>query len=80
MSLRAFVDRSSLRAIEGYLKTSDKIGLVTNVDDFILAEGDVDYFKKIFGYRAKIYPRGGHCGNMDYKDNVAYMINFFKNQ
>ena len=80
LSLRDFVDRSSLRAIEGYLKKSDKIGLVTNVDDFILAEGDVDYFKQVFGSRAKIYPRGGHCGNMAYKDNVAYMINFFKSE
>jgi len=80
LSLRDFADRSSLRAIEGYLKESDKIGLVTNVDDFILADGDVEYFKQIFGSRAKIYPRGGHCGNMAYKDNVAYMINFFKSE
>ncbi len=80
LSLREFVDRSSLRAIEGYLKKSDKIGLVTNVDDFILADGDVEYFKQVFGSRAKIYPRGGHCGNMAYKDNVAYMIDFFKSE
>ncbi|WDN88062.1 hypothetical protein BuS5_01030 [Desulfosarcina sp. BuS5] len=79
LTLREFVDRSSLRAIEGYLKKSNKIGLVTNMDDFILADGDVEYFKQVFGSRAKIYPRGGHCGNMDYKDNVAYMIDFFKN-
>jgi len=80
LSLREFVDRSSLRTIEGYLKKSSKIGLVTNVDDFILADGDVEYFKQVFGSRAKIYPRGGHCGNMDYKDNVAYMIDFFKGE
>jgi len=80
LTLREFVDRSSLRTIEGYLKKSSKIGLVTNVDDFILADGDVEYFKQVFGSRAKIYPRGGHCGNMDYKDNVAYMIDFFKSE
>ncbi len=80
LSLHELVDRSSLRAIEGYLKKSDKIGLVTNVDDFILADGDVEYFKQVFGSRAKIYPRGGHCGNMAYKDNVAYMIDFFKSE
>ena len=78
LSLREFVDRSSLRVIEDYLKKSNKIGLVTNVDDLILADGDVDYFKQVFGSRAKIYPRGGHCGNMAYKDNVAYMTDFFK--
>ena len=78
LSLREFVDRSSLRVIEDYLKKSNKIGLVTNVDDLILADGDVDYFKQVFGSRAKIYPRGGHCGNMAYRDNVAYMTDFFK--
>jgi len=79
LSLRELVDRSSLKTIESYLQTSTKIGLVTNVDDFILAPGDIDYFKQVFGARAKIYPRGGHCGNMGYKDNVTYMVDFFTN-
>ena len=77
LSLRELVDRSSLRVIEDYLQKSDKISMVTNVDDFILAAGDVEYFKQVFGSRAKIYPRGGHCGNMAYKDNVTYMVDFF---
>ena len=33
----------------------------------------------VFGSRAKIYPYGGHLGNMTYAANVAYMINVFKN-
>jgi len=78
LSFQALIARSSLRSIESYLRNSDKIGLVTNVDDIILADGDIDYFKQVFGSRAKIYPRGGHCGNMAYKDNVHYMVNFFK--
>ncbi len=78
LSLRELVDQSSLRVLENYLQKSDKIGLVTNADDFILAEGDVEYFEQVFGARAKIYPRGGHCGNMAYTDNVAYMVDFFK--
>jgi len=78
LSLRELVDRSSLKTIENYLQTSTKIGMVTNVDDFILIPGDLEFLKKVFGTRAKIYPRGGHCGNLGYKDNVAYMIDFFK--
>ncbi len=78
LSFRELVDRSSLKTIEDYLKQSDKIGMVTNIDDFILAPDDIEYFRRVFGGRAKIYPRGGHCGNMAYKDNVAYMIDFFK--
>ncbi|WP_300455675.1 hypothetical protein [Desulfobacula sp.] len=73
------ISGTSLVAIEDYLKSAGKIGLLTNSDDLILAPGEVDYLKQIFQARAKIYPRGGHCGNIDHKDNVAYMINFFSN-
>ena len=32
----------------------------------------------MFGARAKIYPRGGHLGNLTFRDNIDYMINFFQ--
>lgn len=79
-TLDQVIYESSLLSIEDYLKNTDKIGLVTNEDDFILAQGDVDYFRRIFQSRAKIYPKGGHCGNMGYKDNIAYRIDFFKSE
>lgn len=59
------IHRYSLYAIEDYLKTADKIHLVTNSDDIILAPGEVDYLQTLFAERAKIFARGGHCGNMD---------------
>lgn len=68
----------SLTSISDYLSNAKKIGMVTNADDIILAPGEVDFLRDTFGSRAKIYPKGGHCGNMEYKDNVAYMVNFFK--
>lgn len=77
LTQKELIHDTSIAAIEDYLKTALKIGLVTNRDDFILSKKEVDYLREIFQERAKIYPRGGHCGNMDYKDNVAYMINFF---
>ena len=69
----------SLRTIETYLRTSPKIGLMGNEDDLILTSEDVVFLKDVFGSRAKIYPYGGHCGNMSYTANVEYMLNFFKN-
>lgn len=78
MSKEALIESLSLASIEPYLKKAGKIGLVSNEDDLILAPGEVDYFRRVFGSRAKIYPSGGHCGNMDYKDNIEYMLNFFK--
>ena len=79
MSKQDLIASTSLKSIEDYLVSSNKIGLMTNRDDFIMAHGEIDYLESIFKLRAKIYPTGGHCGNMDHKENVAYMIDFFTN-
>jgi pimeloyl-ACP methyl ester carboxylesterase len=71
------IDALSLKAIEGYLAGATKVGLVHNADDVIMEPGEVDELARIFGSRAQIYPKGGHCGNMEYPDNVAYMTRFF---
>jgi len=78
LSKQALIDTLSLKSIEDYLKNTKKIGLVHNEDDIILAPGEIDFFRQVFGSRAKIYPNGGHCGNMIHIENVDYMINFFK--
>jgi hypothetical protein len=75
---KQLIDEMSLTTIEDYLRKAKKIEVMTNADDIILEPGQVDFFKRVFGDRAKIYPTGGHCGNMDYRDNVAYMVNVFK--
>jgi len=64
----------SLRSIESYLASSAKIGVVTNEDDFILAPGELDYLRRVFGPRLKVYPRGGHLGNLEFRDNMAFLI------
>jgi hypothetical protein len=67
----------SLYSIEDYLRTTDKIEVMHNQDDIILAPGEIDFFPRVFGDRATIYPRGGHCGNMDFRDNVTHMVDVF---
>ena len=69
--------RDGLRAIGGYLRNTPKIGLMHNADDILLGPGDLQYLEEVFGERARIYPTGGHCGNLAYKDNIAYVIDFF---
>lgn len=73
------IESLSLKSIEPYLRASKKIAVVTNEDELILGPGEVDFLREVFGPRAKVYPHGGHCGNMDYKENVEHMMNFFKN-
>jgi hypothetical protein len=79
LTKEALIESTSLRSIESYLRNTPKIVLMDNEDDLILAPEDLAFLKNVFGSRAKIYPYGGHLGNMTYKDNVAYMINVFKN-
>jgi pimeloyl-ACP methyl ester carboxylesterase len=73
----AFMNMASLASIEDYLRNSPKISVMHNEDDIILEPGEINFFRDVFGDRAKIYPYGGHCGNMSYRDNVAHMINTF---
>ena len=68
----------SLHSIGQYLQQAEKIGVVTNADDLILAPGELDYIRTLFGARAKIYPNGGHCGNMDDSAHMHYVTDYFK--
>ncbi|MGP8003809.1 MAG: alpha/beta hydrolase family protein [Smithella sp.] len=78
LTKEAFIDSLSLKSIEGYLKSSSKFGVMTNDNDFILVPGELDYLRQLFGERTKVYPRGGHLGNLEYRDNMAYIVEFFK--
>ena len=72
------IEEMSLEHIQDYLQNTEKIRVMHNQNDIILLPGEVDFFPQVFGQRAKIYPIGGHCGNMEYHANVAHMINVFK--
>lgn len=71
------IDGSSLVAIEEYLRKTGKIGVVTNADDIILDAAELDYLRSVFGPRAKIYPTGGHCGNIDHQQVASYLAAYF---
>ena len=68
----------SIKSIESYLASSAKIGVITNEDDFILAPGELDYLRRVFGPRLKVYPCGGHLGNLEYRDNMAFLIDWLR--
>ena len=72
-----FIRTASLTHISDYLRNSSKISVMHNEDDIILEPGEIDFFRETFGDRATIYPFGGHCGNMSYRDNVAHMVDTF---
>lgn len=78
LTREALIESESIKSIEGYLQSSPKFGVMTNANDFILALGELDYLRQLFGERAKVYPRGGHLGNLEYRDNMDDLVSFFK--
>ena len=72
------IARAGLPHIENFLETSSYVEMVTNNDDLILGPGDLDFLKSTFGQRARIYPWGGHCGNLEFKENIEFMQQAFR--
>jgi len=71
-SLTQLIQQVSLYALEDYLRQSPKIA------DLILGEGDLGFLRRTFGDRLTLYPRGGHCGNLNYRVNTQHMLEFFR--
>jgi hypothetical protein len=77
LTKQQLIAAQDLRSIEPYLK-SDKFGAMVNENDFILSPADVEYLRELFGPRGKFYKRGGHLGNLEFKENLDYMVSFFQ--
>ncbi len=77
LTREAIIDGDSLKSIEGYLQNAGKVGVLTNEDDIILTGDELDYLKQLFGPRAKVYPRGAHCGNINQREVAVYLTNYF---
>lgn len=72
------IGQLSINGIERFLRESRTVFLFHNADDLIMAPGEIDYLRGVFSARARIYPRGGHCGNIEHRENVADMLAVFK--
>ena len=57
LSRQAMLDALGLKNIDSYLRNTTKISMVTNVDDIILAPGEVDFLRQVFQDRGKFFPR-----------------------
>ncbi|MFC1601490.1 MlaA family lipoprotein [Candidatus Sumerlaeota bacterium] len=53
-----------LESIETELRTNDRVRVHLNTDDFLLAPGDIDWFKAALGDRVRVFDSGGHLGNL----------------
>jgi pimeloyl-ACP methyl ester carboxylesterase len=71
------IDQASLESIRDFLAHAEHVGLMTNEDDIILAPGQIEYLRELFGERAQIWPTGGHMGNLGTRAVTAYVVDYF---
>ena len=74
LTIAKLIKEADLRRLEGYLAVNPKYRLITNADEIINSPAELDFLRQTFGSRAKIFPRGGHCGNFQYPHVVAAML------
>jgi pimeloyl-ACP methyl ester carboxylesterase len=78
LTKEALISETSLESISSYLSNNPKIGMIANKDDVVLSPGEADRMKTIFGNNAKIYPNGGHLGNLMYPPVTNDILNFIQ--
>ncbi len=74
----AMIEQASLRSLTRLLREDPRIAAVTNANDIILTAENLEFLRTNMGDRIKIYPTGGHCGNLSYRENTDHMIRYFK--
>lgn len=67
-----------LEYIAPFLRQAGNVAVMTNADDPILTPDNFAFLSATFGPRLTLYPVGGHCGNLRYRDNVAAMLDYFR--
>lgn len=70
--------RNGLYSLEEYFRTTPNVYLIHNRDDFLVQDGDIEFFSRAFGDRFVLYPWGGHMGNLWHPQNVTGLISLLK--
>jgi pimeloyl-ACP methyl ester carboxylesterase len=65
---------ASLLSIAGFLRQAEHISMATNADDFLINADNLEFLKTTFAERIRVYPLGGHCGNMTARPNIERML------
>lgn len=75
--LEQLIHEASLYSLEEHLRDNSNLAVMHNADDIILGDGDLEYLAAVLGARFRLYPRGGHLGNMAFHSNAADILEFF---
>ena len=61
-------------SVAGHLREDSRIILLHNENDFLLSDGDIGWYKGVFGERAHVFQRGGHLGNIFMEDYQKLLL------
>jgi ABC-type transporter lipoprotein component MlaA len=64
---RQLFDDCDLRSVEDALEANERVRVFTNENDFLLRPEDLQWLRERLGDRARIFPAGGHLGNLHRK-------------
>jgi len=77
IELESLVKRSSLTHILDQLRNNPKVHVMHNADDFLTEKKSIDQLKATLGDQVKLYPHGGHLGNLWYRQNKEDILRLF---
>lgn len=64
LTQQQLIREGDLESLSGYISQHKNIGMMTNADDIILAPGEYDKLRSLFGNNSIVFPSGGHMGNI----------------
>jgi len=63
-SVESLLEASGLRGLAPALAADERVRVLTNADDFLLAPDDIAWLEQTLGARVTVFPQGGHLGNL----------------
>lgn len=78
LSQEEMVQDTFIKGIESELKNDPSIFLMHNADDFIVNSEHLSYLQNVFGMRMRLYPHGGHVGNLWWPENLEAILGTFQ--
>ena len=78
VDLESLINRGSLARILDRLRSNSKVHIMHNADDFLAERKSIEELKEALGDRVRLYPYGGHLGNLWFPENKEYALRRFR--
>jgi pimeloyl-ACP methyl ester carboxylesterase len=74
----SLIERGSLARILDRLRSNSKVHIMHNADDFLAERKSIEELKMALGDQVRLYPYGGHLGNIWFPENKEYALGLFR--